>query len=198
MTPQNDSVATSGETTVTAAAVVRGEEADVGEPEEEPGREERLRPAQVEPRRPSTEDEHDAASRGKGRGGGEGRVDLRVDREPGTKLSRTAKTMVAASAKSSPIRFDVLGAAALADEQDPADNDQQRARENAGDEVSSRKTSAIATEKSGAVPTTTDVLEGPASRTAKVNRSCERPGPSTPASRKGQTCRQFRTRRGRR
>ena len=49
-----------------------------------------------------------------------------------------------------------------------------------------RSTSAIATEKSGAVPTVTDVRDGPASRTARVKRSCEQPGPSTPARRKGQ------------
>ena len=49
-----------------------------------------------------------------------------------------------------------------------------------------RSTSAIATEKSGAVPTVTDVRDGPASRTARVKRSCEQPGPSTPASRNGQ------------
>ena len=51
---------------------------------------------------------------------------------------------------------------------------------------SSSSTSAIATEKSGAVPTVTDVREGPASRTASVKRSCEPPGPSTPARRNGQ------------
>ena len=36
------------------------------------------------------------------------------------------------------------------------------------------------------MPTVTDVRDGPASRTASVKRSCEQPGPSTPASRNGQ------------
>ena len=36
------------------------------------------------------------------------------------------------------------------------------------------------------MPTVTDVRDGPASRTARVKRSCEQPGPSTPARRKGQ------------
>ena len=69
----------------------------------------------------------------------------------------------------------------------PPNDDQDRAGDNAAFEGSSSRTSAIATEKSGAVPTVTDVREGPASRIASVKRSCEHPGPSTPASRNGQT-----------
>ena len=73
------------------------------------------------------------------------------------------------------------------DEQNAAGDDQHRADEQARPTSgSSRKTSAIATEKSGAVPTTTDVRDGPASRTASVKSSCDRPGPSRPARRNGQ------------
>ncbi len=50
---------------------------------------------------------------------------------------------------------------------------------------SSSSASAIATEKSGAVPTTTEVRDGPASRIANVNRSWEIPGPRSPASANG-------------
>ena len=41
--------------------------------------------------------------------------------------------------------------------------------------------------KSGDVPTMTEVRAAPASRTAKVKRNCEMPGPRSPASRNGQT-----------
>ena len=45
---------------------------------------------------------------------------------------------------------------------------------------------AIATATSGAAPTTTDVRDAPTLRIANVNRSCESPGASSPASRYGQ------------
>ena len=51
---------------------------------------------------------------------------------------------------------------------------------------SSRKTSAVATAKSGAVPTVTDVRDAPASRTANVKRICAMPGASRPARTYGQ------------
>src|SRR5262249_14514119 len=52
---------------------------------------------------------------------------------------------------------------------------------------SARTVSAIVTETSGAIPTSTAVREGPASRMARTYMIWEPPGASRPASRNGQT-----------
>ena len=51
---------------------------------------------------------------------------------------------------------------------------------------SCRKTEAIATATSGAVPMSTEERAAPTSRTARTKKTCERPGASSPAIRNGQ------------
>ena len=73
-------------------------------------------------------------------------------------------------------RAEVLRPVALGRERDAAPHDRERAEHERRAQGSSRKTSAIATAKSGAAPSATDVRDAPTSWIASVNRICEQPG----------------------
>ena len=103
-----------------------------------------------------------------------------------TRLSRARERDRPDERKTSPIRLKCSGSRSVAREDDAARRRSARRRATSpATSGSSRKTRAIATANSGAVPTVTDVREAPASRTAKVNRICETPGASSPARRNG-------------
>ena len=161
---------------------VRLEEADVGEPEEQPGRQHagaaRPRSARAAcraPRRaclrassppPPRADSRAHAARARccrGR-----RRDGRTGREPERDASAGARAGRARSrARSRRPRS-------------------RRLRSASGTRTGSpRKTSAMPTATSGPAPTVTEVRDAPASRTDRVNRICEQPGASRPASRNG-------------
>ena len=192
-TPQSDSVATSGETTVTAAAVVRLEQADVREPEQRPGGHEAARAARSDRRRVASErSRRRRAAGGERRRRGERRLDASVSTaSQRTRLSRTAKTIVAASAKTSPIARTCSGRARSPTSRIAADDDQDRAERRA--RAASGSSSKHERDRDGEERRRADDDRGArrARRRAprSVNRSCESPGPSSPASRNGQTSR---------
>ena len=78
-----------------------------------------------------------------------------------TRLSRTAKTIVAASAKPSPIHFTCSGRPRSRTSRIPPATIRSAPAITPAFAGSSSRISAIATEKSGAVPTVTDVRDGP-------------------------------------
>ena len=103
-----------------------------------------------------------------------------------TNVSLEANATVPRSAKRSPTRLKCSGLArSLASRMPPVTMSAAPSRRPATS-GSSRKTSAVATAKSGAVPTVTEVRDAPASRTANVKRICAMPGASRPARTKGQ------------
>ena len=99
------------------------------------------------------------------------------------RVSRVAKSDGRAEGEDEPGDLEVRGPDALAGQQEAAADDQDGAGDQPGlDRLVDRNVSANTTEKSGAVPTSTEVRDGPASRTASVNSTCDPPGPMMPAS----------------
>ena len=162
-----------------AAAEVRLEQAEVGEAEEQPRRREA---AELAPRR---------AAR---------RAEARPTTHPGEHRRRRDRLRAAvgvqraddvvphgeehgrAEREEDPARPQMVRPVALGDEQRPAGDDRERADDDAAPRTgSSRNVKAIASAKSGAVPTVTDVREAPTSSIERVKRICDSPGASRPA-----------------
>ena len=97
-----------------------------------------------------------------------------------TRLSRRREHDRGDEREYEPAHLEVLRPLSLADEQEPPATISTAPATSAASSGSPRKTTAIAIEKSGAVPITTDVRAAPASRTANVNRNCEMPGAEQP------------------
>ena len=172
-----------------APAVVGLEERDVREPEADAGDGE---VGQVPQRqRAAADDERvgDGAhtARRERRRGGERRVDGRVDREPAHEVVAHREDDRRREREDEPGHLEVRRPRALADEQDPAEDDQDGARAGARRAAARRAGRARSRPRRAARCRRRPLVrDGPASRTASVKRSCDAPGPSTPASRNGQ------------
>ena len=96
-------------------------------------------------------------------------------------LSRTAKSTAAPSAKRSPRARRCSGRSRSPASRTPPATIASAPATSGARTGSPRKAKAIASAKSGAAPTVTEVREAPTSRIERVKRICESPGASSPA-----------------
>ena len=180
-TPQRHSVATSGETTVTGPWKYASNRQTYESPKKIPaGAKPRSSPRLGRRRAQSERDERPGEER---RGGGRLRARVRVQRADEVVAHREAAP-TRRPRTTSPAMRRCSGRSRSAGERDRRRRRSRARRARAPAATgSSRKTSAIATAKSGAVATATDVRDAPASRIESVNRICEQPGAIRPARR---------------